>query len=79
MKKVFRSFFLAMMLMLGMVSTSFAAMPEISSDSRYFDFASGCFVLDGNVTVSKPGDEGSLGGRQYLSGRAGLSDKIHGR
>lgn len=51
MKKVFRSFFLAMMLMLGMMSTSFAAMPEISSDSRYFDFASGCFVLDGNVTV----------------------------
>ena len=37
--------------MLSMISTSFAAMPEISSNSRYFDFTTGCFVLDGDVVV----------------------------
>lgn len=51
MRKTFRSFILTFVFMLSMISTSFAAMPEISSDSRYFDFSSGCFVLDGNVVV----------------------------
>lgn len=51
MKRVFKSFLLTFVFMLGMIGTSFAAMPDISSDSKYFDFSSGCFVLDGNVVV----------------------------
>lgn len=51
MKKAFRLFILTFIIILGTICTSFAAMPEISSDSKYFDFSSGCFVLDGNVVV----------------------------
>ena len=42
--------FLVCVLMLSMVGVSSASV-SVTSDSKYFDISSGCFVLEGNVLV----------------------------
>lgn len=49
-KLVIKSMFLVCMLMLSMVGVSSASV-SVTSDSKYFDISSGCFVLEGNVLV----------------------------
>ena len=47
-KLLMKSMFLVCVLMLSMVGVSSVS---VTSDSKYFDISSGCFVLEGNVLV----------------------------
>ena len=49
-KLLMKSMFLVCVLMLSMVGVSSASV-SVTSDSKYFDISSGCFVLEGNVLV----------------------------
>lgn len=49
-KLLMKSMFLVCVLMLFMVGVSSASV-SVTSDSKYFDISSGCFVLEGNVLV----------------------------
>ena len=49
-KLLIKSMFLVCVLMLSMVGVSSASV-SVTSDSKYFDISSGCFVLEGNVLV----------------------------
>ena len=49
-KLLMKSMFLVCVLMLSMVGISSASV-SVTSDSKYFDISSGCFVLEGNVLV----------------------------
>ncbi len=49
--KVIKSAILVCVLMMSMMSIAFAGGVSVSADSKTFDFASGCIVLDGHVVV----------------------------
>ena len=49
-KLLMKSMFLVCVLMLSLVGLSSASV-SVTSDSKYFDISSGCFVLEGNVLV----------------------------
>ncbi|WP_302486709.1 LptA/OstA family protein [uncultured Megamonas sp.] len=49
-KVLIKSMFLVCILMLTMAGVSSASV-SVTSDSKYFDISSGCFVLEGNVLV----------------------------
>lgn len=49
-KFLMKSIFLVCILMLSMISVSSASV-SVTSDNKYFDISSGCFVLEGNVLV----------------------------
>lgn len=50
MKTAIKSLFLVFVLMISLTSVSSASV-SVTSDSKYFDIFSGCFVLQGNVLV----------------------------
>lgn len=49
-KMIFKSIVLMCMLIFSFMGVSSASV-SVTSDSKYFDIASGCFVLEGNVLV----------------------------
>lgn len=49
-KRAVKSLFLVFVLMISLTSVSNASV-SVTSDSKYFDILSGCFVLQGNVLV----------------------------
>lgn len=49
-KMTIKSIFLVCILMLSLTGISNASV-SVTSDSKYFDISSGCFVLEGNVLV----------------------------